>query len=274
MLELSYLTEDRPFPEGMERPSVAALRIPSGDGTLYALCGKPGGERGEKHPAILLLHGFPGYEQNRDLARALCRIGMTVFFFHYRGCWGSPGAYRLAHLPEDAASALSFLTGHAEELSVDPEHIYVFGHSMGGFAAMNLLAERPRVRGAILMAPCDIEKMYLTDRANFDALIEGAVPVLNVDSGEVLAEECRQNAERWQFCDLAQRLDPALPMLLLTASRDSHLPPAVYGLPLWESLRSAGIRAEYHETDTGHSFLTSRIAMIRQVAEWIAAREN
>jgi pimeloyl-ACP methyl ester carboxylesterase len=45
------------------------------------------------HPTLLLLHGFPGNEQNLDLAQAARRAGWNVLTLHYRGSWGSPGPF-------------------------------------------------------------------------------------------------------------------------------------------------------------------------------------
>jgi len=40
------------------------------------------------HPIAIIYHGFPGYEQNLDLAQALRRAGYNVLAVHYRGSWG------------------------------------------------------------------------------------------------------------------------------------------------------------------------------------------
>ena len=45
------------------------------------------------HPTALLLHGFPGFEKNLDLAQSIRRAGWNVVFFHYRGSWGSGGRW-------------------------------------------------------------------------------------------------------------------------------------------------------------------------------------
>jgi dipeptidyl aminopeptidase/acylaminoacyl peptidase len=69
-------------------------------GILYEAAG-PG-----KHPTVLLLHGFPGYEQNLDLAQAMRRAGWNVLAMHYRGSWGVGGDFSLAH-----ASGVSWTDG-------------------------------------------------------------------------------------------------------------------------------------------------------------------
>ena len=49
----------------------------------------------QPHPTVILLHGFPGYEQNIDLAQSLRRDGWNVLAMHYRGAWGSQGTFSL-----------------------------------------------------------------------------------------------------------------------------------------------------------------------------------
>jgi dipeptidyl aminopeptidase/acylaminoacyl peptidase len=57
------------------------------------------------HPAVVLLHGFPGNERNLDLAQDIRRAGWDVLYFNYRGSWGSPGDFSFSHAIEDTAAA-------------------------------------------------------------------------------------------------------------------------------------------------------------------------
>src|SRR6185436_18741690 len=63
------------------------LRVPSGGALMNAMVYVPSGKG--PHPVVVLLHGFPGNEQNLDLAQSLRRAGWAVVTFHYRGSWGS-----------------------------------------------------------------------------------------------------------------------------------------------------------------------------------------
>ena len=56
---------------------------------------------------VVLLHGFPGEERNLDLAHALGRSGWSVLFFHYRGAWGSEGAFSFRNVIGDVKAAVS-----------------------------------------------------------------------------------------------------------------------------------------------------------------------
>jgi len=87
-----------------------------------------------KHPTVVLPHGFPGYEQNLDLAQAMRRAGWNVLAMHYRGSWGVGGDFSLAHASEDADAMVAFAHSPepARKYHIDPDRIVVVGHSMGG----------------------------------------------------------------------------------------------------------------------------------------------
>lgn len=60
-------------------------------------------------PVVILLHGFPGYERNLDIAQDIRRNGSAVLYFDYRGSWGSPGVFIFSHCIEDAAAAIAYV---------------------------------------------------------------------------------------------------------------------------------------------------------------------
>jgi poly(3-hydroxybutyrate) depolymerase len=68
-----------------------AFQLPSEGAMLNAVIYVAAGKG--PHPTLLLLHGFPGNEQNLDLAQAARRAGWNVLTLHYRGSWGSPGPF-------------------------------------------------------------------------------------------------------------------------------------------------------------------------------------
>jgi len=83
-------------------------------------------------PTAVILHGLPGIEKNYDLAHMLRDNGWHSLIFHYRGCWGSQGAYQLTTIPQDVQAAVDYLTReHPGE--VDPTRLILIGHSMSYF---------------------------------------------------------------------------------------------------------------------------------------------
>ena len=274
MLDLTYLFQDQNPAELEVQPSLQGFQVDSGGYKLLALCLKPGGKHGERYPAVLFLHGFPGNEQNRDLAQALRRTGMVSVMFHYRGCWGSQGEYRFSHLTEDTIVMVDYLKAHAEEFSIDPERIYLVGHSMGSFAALTALANGAKVKGTVCLAPCDIATMYLKDRSAFDRLVSNKDVYFRIDSNQVFYDECEAYGEEWTFPNLAGRIDKKVPLLVVGALRDVLVPPAQNAIPLFEALKENGACAEYLELDASHEFDAQRTTLIRLTAEWLERQEN
>src|SRR5260370_9320480 len=64
----------------------------------------------EMHPTVILLHGFPGYEQNMDLAQALRRDGWNVLAVPYRGPWGAGGTFTFTHCLQGVDAILPYVS--------------------------------------------------------------------------------------------------------------------------------------------------------------------
>jgi predicted alpha/beta-fold hydrolase len=61
------------------------------------------------HPTAIIFHGFPGFEQNLDIAQDLRAHGWNVLAMHYRGSWGVKGSFSFEHAAEDADTQVRFL---------------------------------------------------------------------------------------------------------------------------------------------------------------------
>src|SRR5437868_10075398 len=126
------------------------LLIPSHGLGLNALLFVAGGKG--PHRTVILMHGLPGNERNLDLAQAIRRAGWDVLTFTYRGAWGSPGDFSIANSMEDTAAALAFARSDAAaKFGIDPRHIVLAGHSMGGGTAFMTAAGATGLDGLILV---------------------------------------------------------------------------------------------------------------------------
>lgn len=218
------------------------------------------------HPTILLLHGFPGTELNLDLARVLQREGWNVLAIHYRGVWGAPGQFSLTHVVEDAHAALAWLRSPAAEGDgVDPKHIVVVGHSMGGFATV-MLGEDKAVAGYVLISAADMVTSTLQetsapkDRVSFadDASYTNA----SLDS---LIADARSHKQDWDWSERAA-LMAGRPVLVLTS--DDGL--AGVGEAAAKSAMVAGGPAPTVEhMTTDHSYSDHRIALAASIVRWL-----
>jgi pimeloyl-ACP methyl ester carboxylesterase len=247
-----------------------AIQIPSGgvlmNGRAFIASGSG------KHPTLLMLHGFPGNEQNFDLAQAVRRAGWNVVTFHYRGAWGSPGQFGFQHAVEDAHAALVWLRtpGVAGRLGVDTGRIVVMGHSMGGFLAATT-TDDPQVKGFVFMSSWDIaaeapglSKPDTRAQAATNWAVE--LPPLAGTSFDALADEILAKAPAWGLQANAARIG-ARPTLIL-GSNDGGEPANDL---LSAGVTGAGGKPTRVHIDTDHSYNDRRIALARTVVGWLTS---
>ena len=143
-----------------------ALPVPALDGKLPGTLLLPRGEG--PFPAVVLVHGSGASDRDetvgalapfRDIAEGLARQGIAVYRYDKRTyVYGTllAGETQLTLKEEtvdDAVAAVQLLAGQEK---IDPDRIYVLGHSLGGNAIpliAKALAEQPvSARGFIMMA--------------------------------------------------------------------------------------------------------------------------
>ena len=261
-----------PAPDPDHPPRSAQVLVPShglGMNGLFYLAGGAGA-----HPTLVLLHGLPGNEQNLDLAQAIRRAGWNVLTLHYRGSWGSPGVFSIAHVLQDADAAVDFVRRPdiAEKFAIDTRRIVLGGHSMGGFAS----AAHARFDAALLGA-------VLIDAWNVGADGEGLSKVSGVERAALaakefddlgnslrgatttsIAEEIVAHCADWNYQSWAARLKRK-PLLVIGASRalgeDNR--------QLAEAVTRAGGKVTAVTLPSDHSFQDHRIALAAQVVDWL-----
>ncbi len=229
------------------------------------------------HPAVVLLHGFPGNEKNLDLAQAMRRAGWDVLFFNYRGSWGSPSNFSFEHSIEDTAAAVAYLRdpAHAQALRVDPQHIVVIGHSMGGFMAVQAAANDPAIAAIGLISAADMAGRLpsLPSPAAQPTLVEhtaaglereGMAPLAGC-TPEGLARELIDNSDRWRFAYGAPA-DATRPTLVVTS--DDGLAPADNAFA--DALRAHGDKAvTTAHFPTDHAYSDVRLELTDTVLHWL-----
>jgi pimeloyl-ACP methyl ester carboxylesterase len=209
-----------PAPDAANPPSMEAPDVASHGAKMYAVMYLASGAG--VHPAVLLIHGFPGNEQNMDLAYSIRRAGWNVLVPHCRGSWGSEGAYSFTHAIEDTQAAVQFLRDpeNDKKYRIDPTRLVLIGHSVGGFVVSYVTAKDPEILGVAMIAasnlgpstiralsrdPQEIRERF---RANASRL-SGITP-------EALLEEVKQNSASWNYLNYAPALKNR-PVLILEA---------------------------------------------------------
>ncbi|MDP4118112.1 MAG: alpha/beta fold hydrolase [Bacillota bacterium] len=254
------------------RPSVYGIKIPGTRGKLLATLYNSGGAG--LHPTVLLLHGIPGNEQNGDIAQALRRNGFHVLTFHYSGCFGSDGNYALTHNLDDANTVLDYILND-KSFGFDKEHIFAVGHSMGGFVCSQITAKRKEIKGAVLMMPCDIGRIWQIGRENsfelkrIENLLEESADWLQGASKEGFLAELKEHSEEFRLESLANRLAQK-PILCVEASRDIHTPPCYHCVPLENAIRAeGGTKLKSLSLETDHFASDYRLKAAKVVVDFL-----
>ena len=239
-------------------------------GALYLAAGA------NAHPTVILYHGFPGYEQNLDLAQALRRAGYNVLAVHYRGSWGIKGGFLS---PTQSRMAMRRSSGSprpaiAAKYRVDLSRVILIGHSMGGFVAISSAAHNPKVRAAVLISAASLghrfaglkpqEKdksvaLYVSKMDPADLL------PLSGTTASSLGAEIFAHREDWDFAKLAPALGKR-PVLLITADDGT----GANSEALFQLLKGAGSTLSAHlEIKTDHPFSDHRIALESAIIGWL-----
>ncbi len=276
MLQEKYLFEDQPLEEMIVPIESVTFAVKSGDGLIFGRLELPAvRSREERTPLLLMMHGHPGISRNIDLAMALRRTGMAVAYFSYRGIWGSRGDYTFSHVIEDTRTIFAYLQEHAEEWRLDPERFYMLGHSMGGFATMNCLAQGVPARGAILMAPCDMAHLANIKNDVYKELTDAETSVYFTLAHElVLKEDAEQHKEEWNFAKLAGEICRDLPIHFIVALHDDVTPPAEHVAPAYKVMEERGMKVSHTLINDSHSFPAARNALVLDIFRAIVRMEQ
>ncbi len=229
------------------------------------------------HPTAIIFHGFPGYEQNLDIAQYLRAHGWNVLAMHYRGSWGVKGNFSFAHCAEDADTQVRFIldAANAKKYGIDTRRVMVIGHSMGGFMAASAIAHNKGVAGAVFISAWNIGADYQSRRHTGPAAntIEseakglesgGNLLPLAGTSAETLAREIYEHQSALNMNNLAPEIAPR-PAFVITANEG--LAPTDQAFA--EALRKAGDThvAERH-WNTDHSYSGERAELSNAILEW------
>lgn len=256
-----------PAPDAAHPAQLVQLTLPSHGAQLYGVYYRAAGAT--PHATVLMLHGFPGFEQNEDLAQAARRAGFNALIFHYRGAWGSSGSYSFAHCIEDVHAVLAYLRtpANAQRLGVDPGRLVLVGHSVGGHLAGIVAAEDRALLGVAMISAANraLEMQqpgwHEQIRAHFDAQLAP----LHGTSGESLARELTAHARDWDLIELAPRWQGRA--VLVVSSDDAFRKEA-------DAIGAAARAADpAHVTllhlATDHSYSDTRVALSRALLAWL-----
>ncbi|MFZ1799666.1 MAG: alpha/beta fold hydrolase [Chitinophagaceae bacterium] len=253
---LKDLTWDKNAPAGMTE-----LTIPSGNSNIAGFIYSANGA--QKHPTLLLLHGFPGNERNLDLAQVVRAHGWNVIYFDYRGSWGSEGTFSFENCVQDVVNVVAFCKKYADSLHIDTSNIALFGHSMGGFVCLKALTVLPGIKKGFALSTWDIYesvKDLKPAQVKDAAMMAGEYFVLNTPT-EKLIEQVMANFPYFNLQNQTAALSGKEIIML-----DEHN----LNKDLANKIRETNhAYFDYEVWQTDHPFTNKRVSLINKVLEFL-----
>lgn len=274
MIKFNPVIEDNPNIDLEFPPKMKPLVIKSENEKLLGTFFSPSGK--EKKPIVFLLHGFPGNENNFDIAHAIRRSGFNVVVFHYRGSWGSSGEFSISNSLDDVSAVINHFCELeiSKQFNIDSEKMILVGHSMGGFLSLLTSLKYPKIQNVISIAGFNFGLFtdYIMQNTNFlnatiDGLSQGAALLQGV-SGQNIYDEMVSNKEDWNLVKRVPELKNKN-ILLLGGEYDevSHL--ELHHYPLVVGLQNIGLSVQSRIYKTGHSFASTRIKLSSEIIDWL-----
>ena len=182
-----------------------AVTFTSGGVTLAGTLELPATGTGP-FPAVLMIAGSGPVDRNENapglrtdilsqLAAAFATHGIASLRYDKRGVGQSGGDFKTASLDDfvaDARAALAYLRGRAQ---VDPNHIFILGHSAGGIIGPMIAANDHKLAGLILLA---------APAHPLDYIIRHQIEELNRAAGKTDAQVNAALAQEDQFLNFVR----------------------------------------------------------------------
>ena len=175
----THLIREMSVGEAPERPPSGVLNLVTYQGSLGAMAAyvSPSPKNGKRNPAIIwLVGGFsnsigdiawtPGPKQNDQSATGFREAGIVMMSPSLRGGNQNPGHLEAFYGEvDDVIAAARYL---AQLDYVDPNRIYLGGHSTGGTLALLVAASTDRFRAVFALGPVGDIRGYGQERLPFD----------------------------------------------------------------------------------------------------------
>ena len=157
----------------------------------------------------------------------------------------------------------------SEQYHIDPDNLFLVGHSMGGQTVLNAAKELPFIKGVAALAAYDIGAAfrYRMEKDLF-LMIETEGQCLKMNSVSEVYENALQNQQELSIVNRYEELAKQN-VLLVESAFDTIAPPDRMLRPLHELLKERNANVTFHTIQSNHSFMGQRMKLAGIVGQWI-----
>ena len=255
---LRDITWDKSSPAGF-----IELAIPSGNSIMQGFIYKANGA--QKHPTLLLLHGFPGNERNLDLAQVVRAHGWNVIYFNYRGSWGTPGQFSFKNCVADVVNVVDFCNRYKDSLQIDTSNIVLFGHSMGAWVCLKALQKLPNIKKGFALSTWNLSEEFKNIKTQAQILEKvkedgGETFVLKTPT-KVIYETVVKEPDYFNLSKQAKALSSKQIVMLDEHSKNKEIAKAIKS--------TNNTYFDYEVWNTDHAFTNKRVSLINMVLAFL-----
>jgi pimeloyl-ACP methyl ester carboxylesterase len=218
----------------------------------------------QKHPTLIMLHGYPGNERNLDLAQVVRAHGWNVVYFDYRGSWGSGGQFSFANCVQDVVNVVAFCKKNAGNFHIDTSNIVLFGHSMGGWVCLKALQQLPGISKGFALSTWDIysdlKNVKTEQQLSAAAKESGEYFVLNTPTEQIL-KPVTADPDYYNLQKNTSALSGKQIIMLDEHTRNKQLATILQ--------KSNHNYFDYEVWQTDHPFTNKRISLINKVLAFL-----
>ena len=254
--------------------SVDPLIFNSSGSDIYGQILTPDSVYGEGRPVVIMLHGFAGFTKMDEIGAALCRAGCVVIMPYHRGAWGSQGTYSFSNCIEDALNLTEYATGNdfAKKYHTDQSGVMLIGHSLGGNTAVNAAVHSNKIKGIVLLAPCDMGRLGkdMSEEELRSFLLENGAEAVRCGGVDALIADTKSHMNDWSFPSHAEKLKD-MPIYIATGEKDDVCPAQKMTEPLMQALEKAGGKGNHlaKSYPADHSLAAVRVTLTNDIAAFL-----
>lgn len=141
-------------------------------------------------------------------------MGCVVIVPGCRGGWSSRGFYSFTNYITDIITTAHWACSPeiVQTYGIDPNSVFLSGHSVGGSSALNAARQLPWLKGVIAIAPYDLSYLFDETSCGIDFLLEIGAGVLREETPGAIqrnAMACHRNLALEQAFDDLKELNPS-----------------------------------------------------------------